>query len=194
MIHIAFQPSKANAATLAEELPSKVPPLPDNVALSSPPAPDARTPPRQFPATPARDAPAQPPAPPNAGLRPSVLYPASQRAASTLQDGLHDRGFDVRRLDTYTTMPVTKVAPEQLQQACGCDVVAIASPSALKAWLELVGPDVARQARIACIGQTSADAALRLGFGKDQVFWPDHPGLEGFVSSVEDALHIGAAM
>ena len=167
-----------------------MPPLPDSIRPLQAAAPDMSTPPTQFPASPANDAPAQPPAPPNAGLRPSVLYPASQRAASTLQEGLQDRGFDVRRLDTYTTVPVTQVTHEQLQQVAACEVVSIASPSALKAWLELVGPDVAKQARIACIGQTSGETALRLGFSRDQVFWPESPGLEGFVDSIEEALQV----
>lgn len=101
---------------------------------------------------------------------------------------MQDRGFDVRRLDTYTTVPVTEVTPEELETASSCAVVSIASPSALKAWLELVGPDHARTAKVACIGQTSGDTALRLGFSEEQVFWPDNPGLEGFVESVERAL------
>jgi uroporphyrinogen-III synthase len=34
-----------------------------------------------------------------------VLYPASVKAATTLQDGLAARGFRVARLDTYSTEP-----------------------------------------------------------------------------------------
>ena len=34
-----------------------------------------------------------------------VLYPASAKAATTLQDGLAARGFKVARLDTYSTEP-----------------------------------------------------------------------------------------
>ncbi|KAH8056814.1 hypothetical protein JL722_7026 [Aureococcus anophagefferens] len=35
----------------------------------------------------------------------NVLYPASALAARTLEDGLADRGFRVKRVDSYTTEP-----------------------------------------------------------------------------------------
>jgi uroporphyrinogen-III synthase len=124
----------------------------------------------------------------------TVLYPASQRAASTLQHGLASRGFDVQRLDTYDTVAVSSVSEEGLQQALACDVIAIASPSALKAWISIAGEAVAKRGVIACIGQTSGDAALSLGFARERVFWPDNPGMDGFVVSVLEALGQCAAV
>ncbi|KAK9840769.1 hypothetical protein WJX81_003555 [Elliptochloris bilobata] len=114
-----------------------------------------------------------------------VLYSASSKAGSDLQAGLAERGADVVRLNTYSTLPVSSLAPAALEQARHARVVAFASPSAVKAWLKLAG-DGARHCSAACIGSTSARAAERLGF--ERVYFPDAPGLEGFVASIMDAL------
>lgn len=159
-LHIAFCPSKANAVTLAAELPKQVPPHP--VTDAARPT-DANAPTR-------------------------VLYPASRRAATTLQDGLAKRGFQVVRLNTYDTVPVTDVAEDDLLEAMRCEVVCIASPSALKAWVDLVGFEAANAQVLACIGSTSGKAAIELGFARDRVFWDPAPGMDGFVRSVRAAL------
>lgn len=117
-----------------------------------------------------------------------ILYPASAKARTTLQDGLAARGFAVTRLDTYDTLAVSDASPELLAAARRCDVVCIASPSALRAWIGLVGLDHARRMPVACIGSTSGEAALRAGLERDMVFWED-PGLEGFVNATERALN-----
>jgi uroporphyrinogen-III synthase len=117
-----------------------------------------------------------------------VLYPASLKAQKTLQDGLLARGAFVERLNTYSTEPVTQVPEDALQRALDCSVVSIASPSALKAWVGLVGIDTARRKPLACIGSTSGTAALRAGWDEQQVFWEDMPGMDGFVSSIDAAL------
>ena len=119
---------------------------------------------------------------------PSVLYPASRKAATTLQDALTARGFDVVRLNTYNTVPVATVAPEDLEEAKSCAVVTIASPSACKAWIALVGQSFASSKPLACIGSTSGHAALKAGLPEHSVFWDDDPGMDGFVRSVTLAL------
>jgi uroporphyrinogen-III synthase len=43
--------------------------------------------------------------PPVPGRTTRILYPASKRAARTLEDGLGGRGFEVKRLNTYDTVP-----------------------------------------------------------------------------------------
>ena len=79
-------------------------------------------------------------------------------------------------------------------------VVALASPSAAKAWLEVIaggdgdGDDspgstssaVCGGVAAACIGSTTADAARKAGFKR--VFAPEEPGLAGFVEAVVEAL------
>lgn len=81
--------------------------------------------------------------------------------------------------------------------------MALASPSAAKAWLEVIaggGSDdndptstsssssdsVCGGVAAACIGSTTADAARKAGF--ERVFAPEEPGLAGFVEAVVEAL------
>lgn len=89
---------------------------------------------------------------PYEGDRPSVLYPCSALAADTVAEALSERGFDVTRLETYTTVPA-EWAPEQEALARSAAVVSFASPSAARVWYERVGPT----AVAACIGETSAE-------------------------------------
>jgi len=107
----------------------------------------------------------------------NVLYPASSKAGSTLQDGLQKRGFTVTRLNTYTTEPATWTETnfEAANAAC---VVTFASPSAVKVWAERMGTETP----VACIGETSAAASKRAGFG--DVEWPESPGMEGWVAAI----------
>jgi uroporphyrinogen-III synthase len=116
----------------------------------------------------------------------NVLYPSSNKASSVLQEGLVARGFQVTRLNTYDTLPVTTLEPEQLAVATTAQVVAVASPSAVRAWVGFVGEETAARMPVACIGSTSARAAEKLGLKK--VFYPDEPGLETFASTIEEAL------
>lgn len=83
---------------------------------------------------------------------------------------------------------MTAVSAAALAEARACAVIAVAAPSALKAWLQVAGEDAARAQPVACIGGTSARAALQLGWGEPAVFWPESPGLEGFVESIKEAL------
>jgi len=137
-ISVEFCPSKATAATLADELPS-----------------------------PGR-----------------VLYPASARAQTTLQDGLEERGFAVTRLNTYDTVTATWSA-KQLGNAQRCRIACFASPSAVKGWLSNGGsPSV----YAACIGETSAEACRQKGWPEDTIFYPEKPGIEGWVSAVKQAV------
>lgn len=118
-----------------------------------------------------------------------VLYPASNKASSILQEGLRARGFDVVRLNTYDTLPVKSLEPDVLHQAQAADVIAIASPSAVKAWIAFAGTEVAGRQAVACIGSTSGRAALKLGLAPSKIFYPEEPSLENFASSIIEALH-----
>ena len=116
----------------------------------------------------------------------AVLYPSSAKASTVLQEGLEQRGFRVTRLNTYNTVTVQNLDPDRLDQAKSARVVAIASPSALKAWVAHVGQVRAEQMTIACIGSTSARAARKLGL-KNVVF-AEQPGLDMFVQTICDAV------
>ncbi len=57
------------------------------------------------------------------------------------------------RLNTYSTLPVAALPPAALARARAARVIAFASPSAIKAWLELAGVG-GREVAAACIGAT----------------------------------------
>lgn len=117
-----------------------------------------------------------------------ILYPASNKAASTLQNGLTERGFAVKRLNTYDTLPVTNIDESTLSLARNASVIAVASPSAFKSWVRLAGSDSLDRMVVACIGSTSARAAEKAGVPDSKIFYPTEPGLETFVESIIDAL------
>ncbi|KAF3493931.1 hypothetical protein DY000_02056973 [Brassica cretica] len=124
--------------------------------------------------------------PDNVGKTSSVLYPASLKASNEIEEGLSRRGFDVLRLNTYTTVPVQSVDATLLQQALSAPVLSVASPSAIRAWMNLIQNEKQWSNNVACIGETTASAARRLGFKK--VYHPEQPGLEGWVDSIVEAL------
>ncbi|KAL5982410.1 hypothetical protein ACLOJK_016481 [Asimina triloba] len=73
----------------------------------------------------------------------TVLYPASAKASNEIgehaaavplysEEGLSDRGFEVTRLNTYSTVPVCNVDQTLLKEALSAQVLAVASPSAVR--------------------------------------------------------------
>ncbi|EOA27548.1 hypothetical protein CARUB_v10023687mg [Capsella rubella] len=120
------------------------------------------------------------------GKRSSVLYPASLKAGNDIEEGLSKRGFEVTRLNTYTTVPVQNVDTVLLKEALSAPVLSVASPSAIRAWLNLIQNDEQWSNYVACIGETTASAARRLGL--KNVYYPEKPGLEGWVESIMEAL------
>ncbi|KAK9671897.1 hypothetical protein RND81_12G062500 [Saponaria officinalis] len=118
----------------------------------------------------------------------TVLYPASAKASCEIEEGLSGRGFIVERLNTYTTVGVRHVDPLILEQAVATPVLSVASPSAIRAWVEVI-PSVEQWTNgVACIGETTGVAAKRLGL--QNVYYPPNPGLEGWVSSILEALKV----
>lgn len=132
------------------------------------------------------------PLPTDGGVTPRVLYPASAKAATTLQEGLEARGAVVERLDTYSTEKVTAVAEDVLARAKEADVVTFGSPSAVKAWVAVTGLDGSEEGveqkhpLYACIGSTSAAACEKVGL--PGVHFPQSPGMDGWEGTVCEAL------
>lgn len=127
----------------------------------------------------------------------SVLFPASVKASTDLQDALAANGFTVTRMSTYNTSGVTSVPPEVLKAALEAEVVTFGSPSAVKAWVALVGLQAASERLNVCIGSTSAKACDSAGLPKSRVYFPASPGIPGWVGSVvqacqENGLHVAA--
>ena len=112
----------------------------------------------------------------------SVLYPTSNLALDTLQEGLEVRGFEVTRLNTYTTKP-SKWTRAELDEARQVEVVAFASPSAVRTWAERVGTDFTA----VVIGPTSAKVARELGFTR--VASPDESkGVKAWADLIKNTL------
>jgi uroporphyrinogen-III synthase len=118
----------------------------------------------------------------------TVLYPASAKAQDTLQSGLTARGFAVTRLNTYDTVTATwndtqQHLARQVQVAC------FASPSSVKGWLANTGDGDGgrRDVLAACIGETSAKACRNQEWSADCIFYPEQPGLEGWVDAIAQA-------
>ncbi|KAF7139878.1 hypothetical protein RHSIM_Rhsim06G0046600 [Rhododendron simsii] len=116
-----------------------------------------------------------------------VLYPASAKASTEIEEGLSNRGFQVTRLNTYTTVSVHHVDQTILKQALSAPVVAVASPSAIRAWVNLISDEHWGNS-VACIGGTTASAAKRLGLRN--VYFPENPGLDGWLDSILEALRV----
>ncbi|KAF6176671.1 hypothetical protein GIB67_034533 [Kingdonia uniflora] len=118
----------------------------------------------------------------------TVLYPASVKAGNEIVEGLTQRGFEVTRLNTYSTVSVCDVERTVLAQAISAPVVTVASPSAIRAWVNLISEYERKGGAVACIGETTALAAKRLGL--TNVYYPSNPGLEGWVDSILEALRV----
>ncbi|XP_074279294.1 uroporphyrinogen-III synthase, chloroplastic [Silene latifolia] len=118
----------------------------------------------------------------------TVLYPASAKASNDIEEGLSSRGFDVKRLNTYTTACVQHIDHSLLEEAVAAPVLAVASPSAIRAWVELIRSTEQWNNAVACIGETTGRAAKK--WGLQNVYYPSNPGLEGWVGTILDALKV----
>ncbi|KAL2498286.1 Uroporphyrinogen-III synthase [Abeliophyllum distichum] len=118
----------------------------------------------------------------------TVLYPASSKASGEIEEGLTKRGFEVTRLNTYTTATVSHVDQKVLEWALSAPVVSVASPSAVRAWVSLIPKSLQWSNSVACIGETTAIAAKNMGLRN--VYFPTNPGLEGWVNSILEALQV----
>jgi uroporphyrinogen-III synthase len=114
----------------------------------------------------------------------SLLYPASARAKETLKNGLEARGFEVTRLNTYDTV-TARWSDEQKEAAKQVKVACFASPSSIKGWLQ--NTDENKDVIAACIGETSAKACRRHNWDESRIFFPEKPGLDGWVQAIKEA-------
>ncbi|CAL8102228.1 unnamed protein product [Prunus armeniaca] len=130
--------------------------------------------------------------PKNGNKKCTVLYPASAKASNEIEEGLSNRGFEVTRLNTYTTAPVHNVDQMVLKLALSAPVIAVASPSAIRAWVNIISELEQWNNSVACIGETTAKAAKKLGLRN--VYYPANPGLEGWVGSIIEALQANVCL
>lgn len=106
-----------------------------------------------------------------------MLYPCSALAGDAVESGLTKRGFSLRRIETYTTVPAVW-NDEETRRAQHASVVSFASPSAVRMWQERAGT----AATAVCIGETSAEEARRVGF--ERVLYPEAPGVSSWADTV----------
>ncbi|KAM0027690.1 putative 3,9-dihydroxypterocarpan 6A-monooxygenase [Helianthus debilis subsp. tardiflorus] len=64
------------------------------------------------------------------------------------------------------------------EQALSASIIAVASPSAIRAWVNLVSGSDRWCGSVACIGETTASAAIRMDLRN--VYYPSSPGLQGW--------------
>jgi uroporphyrinogen-III synthase len=119
------------------------------------------------------------------GEETTLLYPASARAKDTLQNNLQARGFKVTRLNTYDTV-TANWTEDQKKAAARAKIACFASPSSVKGWLKNTGDN--KEVIAACIGETSAKACRGHEWKETNIFYPDSPGLEGWVDTIQEAM------
>lgn len=134
----------------------------------------------------------------------NILYPASAKAAKTIQENLglrKDASFRVERLDTYDTVSV-RLSDQELQTAIeDVHIACFGSPTAVDAWLENVDrslgieelndeekkktPGSQGNVVAVCIGTTTAKRCLESGrWLASDIYYPaENPGLEGWINS-----------
>jgi uroporphyrinogen-III synthase len=107
------------------------------------------------------------PGAPDAGPR-AVLFPAADLAPATIPEGLGAKGWEVRRVEAYRTVPDAAPAPALLDRIAAADALTFAAPSAVQAFLALrdaTGRPVPPPAHVVCIGPTTVAAAHAAGLG-----------------------------
>jgi uroporphyrinogen-III synthase len=134
----------------------------------------------------------------------NILYPASFKAADTIQENLEkrkDAAFRVVRMNTYDTVPA-EFSQEQLDVAMDdIDIACFGSPSAVDAWLANIDRALGIQdldddakKKVAgcngnvvavCIGSTTAKRVLETGrWHASDIYYPSvDPGMDGWAAS-----------
>ena len=97
-----------------------------------------------------------------------VLFPCGDLAPPTVPEGLGQKGWEVRRVEAYRTVPRPAPGAALLQQISTADAVTFAAASAVHAFVGLrnpVGEPVTPPPYVVCIGPTTAAAARAAGLG-----------------------------
>jgi uroporphyrinogen III methyltransferase/synthase len=103
-----------------------------------------------------------------------ILFPAADQAATTLQDGLAEKGWEVDRVEAYRTVNLEMAEPALLAQVAQADAVTFTASSAIRAYRALRTPDglpVPVPPYVVCIGPTTAEQARALGLSGVDVAW-----------------------
>jgi uroporphyrinogen-III synthase len=96
-----------------------------------------------------------------------VLFPSADLAPETIPDGLGQKGWDVKRVEAYRTVPRAAPEPGLLDRVAAADALTFTAPSTVQAFLALrnaSGSPVPPPPHVVCIGPTTAAAARAAGF------------------------------
>ena len=95
-----------------------------------------------------------------------VLFPGAAGAPGTIVEGLAEKGWDVRRVEAYRTVPLSAPEPEVLAQVAAADALTLTATSSVEAFVALRTPEgapLSAPAHVVCIGPTTAAAARAAG-------------------------------
>jgi uroporphyrinogen-III synthase len=127
----------------------------------------------------------------------TVLFPAGSLARSTLEDELAMRGARVQRVEAYRTRPTPPERAAVLADlAGGVDAVTLASPSAVGALVDCLGPDWPRAldgCELVAIGPSTRAAVVEAGLPAARVTLAERSSVEGVVQATARALSMRRA-
>lgn len=95
-----------------------------------------------------------------------VLFPCAEEAGDALPAGLAARGWQVDRVVAYRTVAAAPPPAPVAEELADADAITFASPSAVRAYRAMAGPDGAPlpvPPLVACIGPVTASAARAEG-------------------------------
>ena len=95
-----------------------------------------------------------------------VLFPCADLAPETIPEGLRDKGWEVRRVEAYRTVPLAVTKPALLTRVADADAVVFTAPSSVQAFIALRTPEgaaVTVPPHVVCIGATTAGSARTSG-------------------------------
>jgi uroporphyrinogen III methyltransferase / synthase len=118
-----------------------------------------------------------------------VLFPSADLAPSTVPDALTAKGWEVRRVEAYRTVPLPPPEPDVLDRMASSDAVIFAASSAVEAYAALSRPDgssLGLPPVIVCIGPSTAARARALGMAR--VVESPGPASEQIVAALSHSL------
>ena len=128
------------------------------------------------------------------GAQRVVLFPSADIAPETIDDGLREKGWTVRRVEAYRTVARTAPEPELLARVAVADALTFTATSSVDAFVALRTPEgapLAAPAHVVCIGPTTAAAARAAGLSGVHEAWG--ASAAGIVAELADHFGRGAS-
>ncbi|MGO9855711.1 MAG: uroporphyrinogen-III C-methyltransferase [Acidimicrobiales bacterium] len=103
---------------------------------------------------------------PEAGGSRRVLFPCADLAPDTVTEGLGQKGWHVRRVEAYRTVPLSVPDRTLLERVGAADALTFTATSSVAAFVALRTPEgapVPAPGHVVCIGPTTAAAARAAG-------------------------------